>query len=67
MLISQGSTQELAAKHASLLKRILAWQQEVYITKELPIWLRDALVNNLALFGEDSLWAAPTGPFTEWA
>ena len=29
--------------------------------------MRDALVNNLALFGEDSLWAAPTGPITEWA
>ena len=59
--------QDLATNHASLLKRILAWQQEVYITKELPIWLRDALVNNLALFGEDSLWAAPTGPLAEWA
>ena len=56
----------LARDHASLLKRILGWQQAIYTSRELPVWLRDALVNNLCLIAEDSLWAQPRPPLGDW-
>lgn len=59
--------QELARDHESLLRRVLSWQEALFARKELPIWLRDALLNNLALFAEDSLWAAPRGKIASWA
>jgi len=58
---------EIAVNHQALLERILAWQQEIYATQELPVWLRSALVNNLSQFAEDSLWAAPKDELAEWA
>ncbi len=56
----------LAREHESLLRRILAWQQAIYTAEELPVWLRETLVNNLALIAEDSYWAAAKEPL-EWA
>jgi uncharacterized protein (DUF608 family) len=56
----------LAARHASLLRRILAWQEVVYAEKQLPIWLRDALVNNLYMITEDGLWAQAKPPLGKW-
>ena len=47
---------EVATNHGSLLKRVLAWQESIYSERSLPVWLRDSLVNNLALLTEDSLW-----------
>ena len=58
---------EIASQHEKLLLRIISWQQAVYTFEELPVWLRESLVNNLALFPEDSLWAAPTGKIADWA
>ncbi len=58
---------DLAASHAARLKRIIAWQEEVYAENSLPVWLRAALVDNLSQFAEDSVWAAPTGELAGWA
>jgi len=56
----------IARNHSSLLKRILAWQQAIYVSKELPAWLRESLVNILHLITEDSLWAKAEPPIGEW-
>ncbi len=56
----------LSANHASLLKRILAWQQVVYTAQDLPVWLRDSLVNILHLITEDSLWAQKAKGMPTW-
>ena len=57
---------DLASRADALLHRVLAWQQAVFTEKGLPVWLRDALVNNLCLIAEDSYWAQSTPPL-EWA
>ena len=57
---------DLSGKHESLLGRILAWQQAIYTSKELPVWLRETLVNNFALIPEASYWAQSKAPI-EWA
>ncbi len=49
-----------------LLRRVLAWQQEIYLEKQLPLWLRDTLVNNLCLIPETSYWAAAKPPLGDW-
>lgn len=56
----------LASRHESLLNRILAWQQVVYAEKQLPIWLRDALINNLYMITETGLWAQAKPPLGKW-
>ncbi len=58
--------QFMARNHASLLKRVLGWQQVLYSEKELPAWLRDALINILHLFPINSLWAAARPPIPPW-
>ena len=58
--------ERLAQDHRSLLRRVLAWQQAVYTAREMPVWLRETLVNNLALIAECSYWAAPKPPLGEW-
>jgi uncharacterized protein (DUF608 family) len=64
---SAAKTAELlAARHADLLSRILAWQQVVYSEKKLPVWLRDALINNLYMITETGLWAQAKAPLGEW-
>ncbi len=56
----------IALNHASLLRRILAWQQVVYTDASLPVWLRESLVNILHLITEDSLWAQAKPPVPAW-
>lgn len=56
----------MAGEHASLLQRVLAWQAVVYGEEQLPAWLRDSLVNNLALIAEDSYWAQARPPLGDW-
>jgi len=56
----------LAAHHQRLLARILAWQAVIYAEEALPAWLREALVNNLYLVTEDSLWAQAQPPIGDW-
>lgn len=57
---------DLSRRHEHLLRRVLAWQQVIFMSHELPVWLRDMLVNTLATITEDSYWAQPVFPL-EWA
>ena len=63
----QKTVDLIAANHASLLRRVLAWQQVVYTDDSLPVWLRESLVNILHLITEDSLWAQAKPPIPAWA
>jgi len=56
----------LAARHAEILERILAWQEVVYSDEKLPAWLRDSLINILHLISEDGYWAQKRPPLPEW-
>lgn len=58
---------EIAKEHSSLLRRIIAWQNVLYRQSDLPIWLRDSLINSLALLAEDSVWVEPQEPIGQWA
>ena len=53
-------------EHSSLLKRVLAWQGAIYSDMNLPVWLRDSLVNNLALITEVSCWAQARPPLGDY-
>lgn len=57
----------MAVEHESLLARVIAWQSALYTDKGLPVWLRDSLVNNLALLAEDSIWVQAKPPLGDWA
>ncbi|MGD2158194.1 MAG: GH116 family glycosyl-hydrolase [Anaerolineales bacterium] len=59
--------QQMARDHIPLLRRVLAWQEAIYTAEELPVWLRDCLVNNLNLITEDSYWAQPREPLGRWS
>ena len=61
-----ATAQLLAARHESLLHRIVAWQQVIYTEQQLPIWLRDSLVNSLHLITEAGLWAQAKSPLGAW-
>ncbi|HWD18981.1 MAG TPA: GH116 family glycosyl-hydrolase [Verrucomicrobiae bacterium] len=54
------------AHHAELWTRIEAWQRVVDQEKDFPIWLKDALINSLALITVDSYWAAAQPPLGNW-
>jgi uncharacterized protein (DUF608 family) len=56
---------ELASRREELWGRVLAWQEAVYVSREVPVWLRSALVNILHLIAEDGLWAVARG-VGEW-
>ena len=56
----------IAERHASLLERILAWQEVVYSEESLPGWLRDSLVNIVHLITETGFWAMAKPPIGEW-
>jgi uncharacterized protein (DUF608 family) len=58
---------KLSAERGELLRRVLSWQAAVYDDTSLPAWLRDSLVNNLALVAETSYWAQPLPPLGDWA
>ncbi len=58
--------QFVAANHGSLLKRVIAWQTEIYREQSLPVWLREALVNNLHLITKTSYWAVARPPIGDW-
>jgi len=65
-----GSVREvvdfIGQKQEHFLSRIIHWQEEIYGTKEYPIWLRDQLVNVLHTITEDSFWAGESIPPEEW-
>jgi uncharacterized protein (DUF608 family) len=56
----------VAQGHPALLERILQWQSRVYNLPELPVWLRDQLVNILHTVAEDSSWACESIPSEDW-
>ena len=56
----------MALNRASLLARILRWQAEIYEAPDLPVWLRDQLVNILHTIPEDSFWASDSIPPEGW-
>lgn len=56
----------LAAEHEELLRRVLAWQQSLYASKELPGWLQDSLINNFHIIAQNSFWAISRLP-GHWA
>lgn len=58
---------EFAAQNrASWLHRILRWQSEIYAAENLPVWLRDQLINVLHTITEDSFWAGESIPAESW-
>ncbi len=58
--------QAVAQEHRGLLKRILAWQQTVYTAPEIPVWLRESLVNILHLVTKTGYWAVARKPLGDW-
>lgn len=56
----------MAGDHESLLRRVLAWQEAVYTAEEIPVWLRESLVNILHLVTKTSYWAQAKPPIGEW-
>lgn len=63
---AMAAAEKLAKNHASLLKRVLAWQEVIYTDEKLPLWLRDSLVNVLYMITEDGLWAQKQAPLPDW-
>jgi uncharacterized protein (DUF608 family) len=57
----------MAEDYPSLLKRILAWQTVIYREASLPLWLKDSLINILALIPETTYWAQAKPPLGDWA
>lgn len=58
--------QSLSRNRDALYKRIMSWQQTIYAERQLPIWLRESLVNILYLFPVNSLWAMAEPPIGPW-
>ena len=56
----------LAGNHAQLLRRVIAWQEALYGAEEVPGWLADALINNLHLIPECSIWGQAQPPIGAW-
>ncbi len=52
----RGAVEHVARHHEALLRRVIAWQTQVYADASLPGWLQDSLVNNLHLLTETSVW-----------
>jgi uncharacterized protein (DUF608 family) len=63
---AEKTAQLVARRHATLLRRILAWQQVVYTADALPLWLRDSLINVLYMITEDGYWAQAKAPVPDW-
>ena len=57
--------QDVLERFDLLLKRILAWQREVY-QADLPAWLRDALIQGLYSLAKNTIWIAKTRKDEWW-
>ena len=44
----------MVEEYEGLLRRVLAWQEVIYADKDIPIWLRDTLIQTLCLIPETS-------------
>jgi uncharacterized protein (DUF608 family) len=49
----------------ALLKRVLAWQNEIYRT-QMPVWMQDALVQGFYSLAKNSVWIAKTRKDDWW-
>jgi uncharacterized protein (DUF608 family) len=58
--------QAVAENHVSLLKRTIAWQEAVYTDSQMPVWLRESLVNIFHLITKTGYWAAAKAPIGQW-
>lgn len=56
----------LAKNHASLLKRVIAWQEVLYGESSLPDYLRDSLINIFHLITKTGFWAVAKPPIPTW-
>jgi uncharacterized protein (DUF608 family) len=56
----------VATDHALLLRRVLAWQEALYTAEEIPVWLRESLVNILHLIAKTGYWAQAKPPIGDW-
>ncbi len=63
---AREAAEQLAANHEVLLRRVLAWQEEIYADERYPVWLRESLVNVLHLITETGLWAQAQPPLPDW-
>ncbi len=63
---ARQTAEVLASNHATLLRRVLAWQEEIYSDATYPVWLRESLVNILHLITETGLWAQAKPPLPDW-
>ena len=61
-----ATAEYIATDYEKLIRRILSWQQAIYVDETLPVWLRESLVNNFYLLAEDALWAQAEKPLPEW-
>jgi uncharacterized protein (DUF608 family) len=61
-----GVAEAVARDHESLLGRVLACQEAVYTAEELPVWLRESLVNILHLITKTGYWAQAKAPIGDW-
>jgi uncharacterized protein (DUF608 family) len=58
--------QTVVENHQALLKRTISWQQAVYTDQNLPVWLRESLVNILHLITKTGYWAIAKEPIGKW-
>ena len=63
---SLAAAKTLAEQHASLLKRVIAWQEVLYGESSLPDYLRASLVNVFHLITKTSYWAVAKPPLPDW-
>ena len=63
---AEAIAHRLAADHESLLRRVIAWQAEIYDTKDIPGWLADSLINSLYVITETSVWGQGTGSLDQF-
>lgn len=56
-----GAVEYALSNFDSLLKRTLAWQRVIY-NSELPIWLKDGLINSLYSLAKNTLWVVNDRP-----
>jgi len=63
---SLAAAKSLAENHASLLKRVIAWQEVLYGEQSLPDYLRDSLINIFHLITKTGFWAVAKPPLPSW-
>ena len=56
----------LASEHEGLLGRVLAWQETIHASPELPGWLGESLINIFHIIAQNSFWAVSRVP-GHWA